>query len=384
MALKSFTLVDAERNLYESAWQTGGKADGYSVRKTTLHGGTREGVDLVEVDNGAFRFIVVPTRGMGIWKGWLGELEVGWKSPVRGPVHPQFVNVGEPSGLGWLDGFDELLVRCGLESNGAPDFDSKTGRLSHPLHGRIANKPAHFVEVGINDGEGEISVTGIVDEVRFHFGKLRMKSTISTKVGERGFRVVDEITNLSGAAGELQLLYHINFSQPILDPGARVVAPVKTMVPRDARAAEDARTWDSYPAEQVGFAEQVYFFDLLADENGQTHVLLKNAHGMQGVSVKYPVKQLPCFTIWKDTAAAQDSYVTGLEPATNFPNPRSFEAAQGRVVKLAAGETRQFEVALEVHPDAASVSSAAQAIARLQGNVKPQIFDQPQKGWTQV
>ena len=32
--------------------------------------------------------------------------------------------MGEPSGLGWLDGFDELLVRCGLESNGAPEFDA--------------------------------------------------------------------------------------------------------------------------------------------------------------------------------------------------------------------------------------------------------------------
>ena len=50
-------------------------------------------------------------------------MELGWKSPVHGPVHPNFVPLNEPSGLGWLDGFDELFVRCGLESNGAPDFD---------------------------------------------------------------------------------------------------------------------------------------------------------------------------------------------------------------------------------------------------------------------
>lgn len=389
MAVKTFTLVDADRNLYEPAWQVGpkdvgGKAEGYSVRKTTLRGGIREGVDLVEVDNGAFKFIVLPTRGMGIWKGWLGELEVGWKSPVHGPVHPQFVDIGEPSGLGWLDGFDELLVRCGLENNGAPDFDPKTGRLTYPLHGRIANKPAHFVEVEIDGESGEIRVTGIVDETRFHFGKLRMKSTISSKLGERGFRVVDEITNLSGAPGELQLLYHVNFGPPILEPGARVVAPVKVAVPRDAHSAEDTSTWESYPAARVGYIENVKFFELLGDSAGQTQVLLKNAHAMQGASLKYSVKQLPCFTIWKDAAATQDGYVTGLEPATNFPNPRSFEAEQGRVVKLAAGETRRFEIALEVHPDSASVSSAEQAIAKLQGSVKPQIFDKPQKGWTRV
>ena len=49
---------------------------------------------------------------------------IGWKSPIAGPVHPSLVSLGEPSGLGWLDGFDEFIVRCGLESNGAPDFDA--------------------------------------------------------------------------------------------------------------------------------------------------------------------------------------------------------------------------------------------------------------------
>ena len=52
-------------------------------------------------------------------------VEVGWQSPVDGPVHPQFVPLADPSGLGFLDGFDELIVRCGLESNGAPEFDER-------------------------------------------------------------------------------------------------------------------------------------------------------------------------------------------------------------------------------------------------------------------
>jgi hypothetical protein len=387
MAIKTFTLVDTERNLYEPAWQTGpaevgGKAAGYSIRKTTLRGGVREGVDLIEVDNGKFRFIVLPTRGMGVWKGWLGELEVGWKSPIHGPVHPQFVALSEPSGLGWLDGFDELMVRCGLVSNGAPAFDAKSGRLAYPLHGKIANKPAHFVEVSVDGDSGEICITGIVDESRFHFEKLRLKSTLRTRVGEPGYRVSDEVTNLGGDTVGMQLLYHVNFSQPILDAGAKVVAPIKTMVPRDQRAAEGIKNWDNYAPEQRGFVEQCYFFDLAAGSDGNTQVLLKNAHSMQGVSLKYPVKQLPCFTIWKDTMAASDGYVTGIEPATNFPNPRPFEAEQKRVVMLEPGETRKFELTLEVHPDAASVSAAEQAVAKIQNTVKPQIFETPQKGWS--
>ena len=75
-----------------------------------------------------------------------------------------------------------------------------------------------------------------------------------------------------------------------MDPGAKVVAPVKAVVPRDPRAAEGISTWDSYPNEQAGFSEQVYFFELLADDDGKTQVLLKNAHGTQGVSLRYSHK----------------------------------------------------------------------------------------------
>ena len=110
-------------------------------------------MDVIEVRHGEFRFTVVPTRGMGIWRAALGDLALGWKSPVHGPVHPAFVHTERADGLGWIDGFDELLVRCGLESNGAPEF-LPDGRLRYGLHGKIANIPAHKVEVAIDGDAG--------------------------------------------------------------------------------------------------------------------------------------------------------------------------------------------------------------------------------------
>jgi len=90
----------------------------WSVSGKAYEDGVRAGVDVVTIDNGRLQLDVIPTRGMGIHHVALnGDQEVptiGWKSPVRGPVHPSFVNLGEPSGLGWLDGFDEFFVRCGL------------------------------------------------------------------------------------------------------------------------------------------------------------------------------------------------------------------------------------------------------------------------------
>lgn len=385
MPIKTWKIIDAAANvkaeqLSVTAKDVGGPAQGYSVKTHKLVGGLRDGVDTVVIDNGVCRFTVVPTRGMGIWKAWVGSLQIGWNSPVPGPVHPAFVPVTEPSGLGWLDGFDELLVRCGLYSNGAPDFTDK-GVLTQPLHGRIANIPAHTVNLEIDTATGEITLIGIVDECRFHFQKLRLKTTLKTKPGEHGFRITDEITNLSGGAGTAQMLYHVNFGPPILDAGAKVVAPVKALVPRTAHAAKDVPTWDTFPHDQPGSEEQVYFFELLSDAAGQTQTLLKNAHGTQGVSLKFNTKQLPCFTLWKNTPAVEDGYVTGLEPGTNYPNPRAHETEQGRVLKLKAGETVRLELALEVHADVASVQAAESAVKKLAGNTPPKVFDAPQPGW---
>ncbi|NLE38252.1 MAG: DUF4432 family protein, partial [Pirellulaceae bacterium] len=151
MAKRTWVLLDVEDDLYVDSMQltsddADGVPEGLSVVKRRLQGGLRDGVDVIEVDNGAFRFVVVPTRGMGIWRASLGAVRLGWRSPVQGPVHPALVNLQSPNGEGWLNGFDEFVARCGLENNGSPVFD-ENGVLQYPLHGRIQNTPANKVEV---------------------------------------------------------------------------------------------------------------------------------------------------------------------------------------------------------------------------------------------
>ncbi len=388
MAKKTWTLCDVDENIYVEAMaispgDVGGGANGYSIAKHTLRGGLREGVDVIEVDNGVFRFVVVPTRGMGIWNAACGSIRLGWNSPVRGPVHPAFVHLDEPSGIGWLDGFDELLVRCGMESNGAPEF-KPDGSLRHVLHGKIANIPAHKVEISADGDSGELAVTGIVDEARLFGNKLRLASTISTRVGRRGLTVRDVVTNLSAEPSELELLYHVNFGMPLVGPGAKVVLPVVKAAPRDAAAVGNFPEWDTYGPESPGLPEAVFFFDLAADASGGTKVLLHNATAAQGVSLAFNKRQLPCFTLWKNRQAASDGYVTGLEPATNYPNRKSFEKEKGRVVVLAPGESRTFEVAMEVHVDAASVEAARRAVAELQRSAVPTFLPHPDPQWAPV
>jgi len=385
MATKTWTLLDTSDDTYSPAIDIGpADIDGcqadFRVSQRTLRGGLREGVDVLVVQSGDFRVVLMPTRGMGVWKAWYGEVELGWHSPVRGPVHPSHVPLRDPSGLGWLDGFDELIVRCGLESNGAPEFDD-AGRLAYPLHGRIANQPAHRVEVTVDGESGAISVTGVVDETRFIFQKLRLSTTVTISPERIGFDIQDKVENLSADPAGAQLLYHCNFGPPILGEGAQVVLPVAEMTPRDEGAAAGLTAWDTYAAPTAGTSEQVYFFDLHADPEGNTEALLEDSAAQTGVSLRFNTRQLPCFTLWKNTQSVVDGYVTGLEPGTNYPNPRSHEDEHGRVVELAGGESKTFDLALEYHADEAAVTAVRERIAKLQTGGKPQIHATPVPGW---
>ena len=109
----------------------------------------------------------------------------------------------------------------------------------------------------IDGDSGEIAVTGVVDEARLFGNKLRLTTTISTRVGQPGMTVTDEITNISAEPGELELLYHINFGVPLVSPGGTVVLPVKKLAPRDAvaggehAAVERLRSRDARPGRGV-------------------------------------------------------------------------------------------------------------------------------------
>lgn len=346
---------------------------------TRLSHGPSAGVDQVTLNCGSKKLVVLPTRGMGIWQAENAGVRFGWDSPIEGPVHPMFVPVAEPSGLGWLDGFDEMLARCGLASNGAPEFDDN-GNLIWPLHGRIQNLPASNVSTEIDEAAGKISVRGTVNEFRFHIQKLQLETEISIQLDSNEISITDRVTNLSNRPGSFQMLYHCNFGPPILEPGSQFHAPIKKLVPRDDHAASGLDQWKQYGPADDAYAEQVYFMQLAADENDDSIALLTNADQSRGVSIGHNVSTLPCFSLWKNTVGLNDGYVTGLEPATNFPNPRSFEDAQGRVVALAPGASQTMNLQIGLLTDSDSVSIAKQKVESLSVG-DPEISQSPIADW---
>ena len=226
------TLLDAA----SSGIQLDGAPD-WRIATRTLRGGLSDGVEVVDLCNGPLVVSVLPTRGMGVWRAWYGDVPIGWDSPVRRPVHPQHVELSARNGLGWLDGFNELICRCGLAFNGPPGVDPGARspvESQLTLHGRIANIPAHDVRVSVDDAAaGTISVTGTVDETTLFGPQLRMTSTISTRAGSNAFTLHDEVTNLGATDAELMLLYHTNIGPPFLEAGSTVHCPARTVAPRD-------------------------------------------------------------------------------------------------------------------------------------------------------
>ena len=383
-------LTDVEQNIYkETANLTNSEVTpdcpvAWSVKKYVLHGGKQEGVEVIEVNNGKLRFNVVPTRGMSIQEVVMGDLRLGWDSPVRGLVHPKYINLESRQGLGWLEGFNEWMVRCGLEFFGAPgtdEFIDNTGNnatMDLTLHGKICNTPASMVEIVIErEKPYRITIRGRVDETLLHGPKLDILTQVSTVPGSNEFQISDKITNHSAIKQEFGILYHGNYGPPLMEKGARFFGPVKQVTPINEHAAKDVTNYDKYTAAKAGFPEQVYCLQLWADENDRTKVMLHNAARNKAVSIAYSVKELPFFTLWKNPVAQEDGYVTGLEPGTGFPRNRSIERKFGRVPKLAPHESRSFTIDFALHTSKDRVDSAADDIARVWAGRPTQVDSSP-------
>ena len=356
----------------------------WSVTKTVLQGGKQEGVELLTLDNGKLKITVIPTRGMGIFDVRMESLRLGWDSPVKEIVHPSYVDLESRGGLGWLEGFNEWMVRCGLEFAGHPGTDEfidntgGTATLDLTLHGKIQNIPASDYEITVDpDPPHRIRISGTVYEKFFYGPKLKLVTEVSTVPGSDTFQISDKLTNEGSFPQEFQLIYHGNYGSSILEEGAMVYAPAQSVTPMNENAAKAIDRWHIYKGPTPGFVEEVFLVEPLSDGNSSALALLTNATGDQATSVRWNVTELPYLTIWKNTAAEEDGYVTGIEPATGYPFNRKVERKYGRVPRIDSGETRIFTLNFGIHQGREAVdemiaeATQRQAAAKITMNTTP-------------
>jgi galactose mutarotase-like enzyme len=379
-------LINVEAGIHDTTTKVFGRNQAWSASMRRMSGGLSDGVDVVELNNGRLSLELLPTRGMGVWRGMIGGVPVKWDSPVERPVHPAFVDQMRRGGIGWLDGFNELICRCGLGWHGAPgndvirDADGKI--LSEqflPLHGRIANLAAH--QVSVEEQDGVVSVKGVVDEASLFGGRLRLESTLSTQINSNRFEITDVVQNLGSQTAEVEMLYHCNVGRPFLGEGSELHTAATEVAPRNDRAAEGINMWNLCEGPTTGFAEQVYFTKAAADSAGWGIAVLADADSEYAVCVRFETSTMPFFVLWKNTQAEADGYVAGLEPGSSFPNLRTVERREGRVIQLAAGQSITFRLSMEIATNRRDVRNLLDEVTELQIAHTRVVHSSPKPEW---
>ena len=377
---KDYVITDGDRVIQKGDWQISNKnispdAPPFTIENVILKGGKQEGSELLTIKSEGLTINLSPTRGLGIVNVEGNGIRLGWDSPVKEIVNPKYMNLESRGGAGWLDGFNERMVRCGFEWTGhAVQADG----MMYTLHGRAQNTPVSKLFVEVEDqAPFTITIRGLIKENTFKKSNFETWVAIRHVPGSKEFTVHDILTNLSDYDRDYQIIYHSNFGTPILEQGAKFVAPVKEISPFNEYAATGLKNWQTYQGPTKGFDEMVYNIFPYSDANNQTQVMLTNNASDKGVGIAFNTQQLPVLTLWKNTDTVKQGYVTGIEPGTSFAYPVTIEREQKRVPQLGAGKSTEFILTYSLLSNKEEVANYEAKIKAIQGNKQTKVVEEP-------
>lgn len=337
------------------------------VRLVTLGDGVERGVRVLEFRTGTgFAFEVLVDRAFDLGRCELRGAPLAWSSAVgfTGPWYHEW------EGLGffrtWGGG---LLTTCGVDH--ALFMATDTAAQYHyppkqtedfPLHGRVSNRPARLVGYGerwegdecVLWAEGETPQAAVFGE------QLLVRRRIEARVGESRLSLRDEVENVGFDRTPHMLLYHVNAGFPVVDEGAEVLVPARSVEPRGDHPVEGHRT---LAAPAAGFVEQVFEHDNAAEPEGTVPVAVVNRRLGLGLYEVYRRDQLPFHFLWR--MLGEGTYVVGIEPCTNRTAGRLDARARGELVELGAGERRIYELELGALDGEAEIEAFAARVAAL-------------------
>lgn len=377
---KEFVLTDNQEGIAVGNWSISSEKlnirdKSFKIENKVLSGGKQQGSEVITITSGDFSVSVSPTRGMNILSAKGNGVRMGWDSPVDEVVNPAYINLESRGGHGWLDGFNEMMVRCGFEWTGHAVVAD--GRV-YSLHGRAGNTPASKVVINIDEkAPYTISIRGLIKENTFKNSNLEVQTELRYIPGTQSFTIHDVLINKSDYAKDYQIIYHSNFGTPILEEGAQFSAPVKEISPFNKYAATGLKEWKTYLGPTKNFDEMVFNLILLADSNDQTLAMVSNKANDKAAVMEFNVKQLPVLSLWKNTDTLKQGYVTGIEPGTSFAYPVTIERKQGRVKQLQPGEQTEFTITYSLLTNNNDVNNYQQRINNIQKQAETTIIEKP-------
>lgn len=368
-------LFDTELSREDLSARTGSLSQFAGVRLLTLGDGVERGVRLLEFRTGSgLRFTVAVDRGFDIFECEFRGVPIGWHSPA-GLRHPGLHEGEAEGGLAFLRGFTGLLVTCGLDHALGPEEETAKHygypfrkRVGHTMHGRASYVPARLTGYG-EEWRGETCVLwceGVVSQATVFGENLALVRRIEADLGGNAIRLVDRVENRGYAPTPHMLLYHIDVGYPLLDEGARYIAPI-----RDVLWA--AHAGEAYRRQGVGyrtmagprhpFVEQVWEHDMAADADGRVPVALVNDRLGLGFLVETRKSEFPCQLEWQNLQSGL--YALGIEPVTNHVLGRAAARERRELTILEHGEARAYHSTFTVVSGAAALEEVEQRISSI-------------------
>ena len=282
------------------------------VRLMTLGDGVERGVRLLEFRTGTgLRFTVAVDRGFDIAELDHRGMPIGWHSP-SGLRNPGLGAEEAEGGLGWLRSFTGLFVTCGLDHALGPHEEPADhygypfrNSVTHTLHGRASGIPARLTGYGERweDEKCVLWCEGVVAQATVFGENLVLTRRIEADLGGDAIRIVDRVENRGFSPTPHMLLYHINVGYPLLDQGARYLAPVREVLWAGHAGADYRRQGVGYrtmAAPQRSFREQVWQHEMVADPAGIVPVALVNNRLSLGFLVETRKREFPCHLEWQN------------------------------------------------------------------------------------
>jgi hypothetical protein len=362
---KEFTRDDIEA-------ASGALGHAAGVRLMTLGDGLERGIRMLEFRSGSgLRFTVLIDRAMDIADCEYRGMGIGWHSPA-GFRHPGLHEYEGEGGLAWLRSFSGLMVTCGLDHilfmyDSPADtyhYGPRT-KVSHSIHGRVGTIPARLTGYG-ERWEGDactLWAEGIVSQGTVFGEHLEMHRRIEIAVGSNEIRLSDRVVNRGFYRTPHMFCYHINVGHPVLEEGARYLAPIR-QTPWAAHAeAYEAQgvAYNQVPPPQPRFHEQVWQHEMAADPAGEIHVALVSDRLGLGFMLTTRSDQFPCQYQWQNFQAGQ--YAMGLEPSTNHVLGEGPARERNELIFLEHGQERSYDSRFTILPEMSAIEAAARKIA---------------------
>jgi hypothetical protein len=345
------------------------------VRLMSLEDGLERGIRMLEFRTGTgLRFTALVDRALDLADCDYRGVSVGWHSPA-GFRHPGLHEYEGEGGLAWARSFSGLLVTCGLDHilfmNEVPADNyvySPKKSVSHSLHGRIGTIPARLTGYGERwDGDRcTLWAEGVVQQGAVFGEDLHLIRRIEADVGGNEIRLTDRVVNHGFCRTPHMFCYHVNVGYPLLDGGARYVAPITDVVWAAHAGAAYRRQGVGYrtlAGPQTGFHEQVWQHELSADAAGRCPVLLANDRLGLGFEVEVQKSQFPCMYEWQNLQAGQ--YALGIEPSTHHVLGNAAARERGEMIWLEHADERRYDAVFRVHTSAGEIAAAEARIARI-------------------